>query len=911
MVVGCAIGAAAQTRPMALQESRYEVSAGAPVPLAAADDAIAFILNATSRSAVPVNGGAVAGFTMGANRAGDQVLLATSLRTPPGEYAVSLSATSATGEQRQTTLDVVVKPRVTVPSSATRAPVVLLNGWETGYVNSCPVSSNSTETFGNLAQYLTSDGVPVVYFFDNCAEGPNATIETLADDLATFLSTITYDTGAQVTQIDLVGFSLGGLVARAYLAGLQPSGAFTPPANTLVHNLILIATPNFGSFVADNFANIIPTGTQSAELIPASSFLWDLATWNQGIDDLRGTNAIAIIGDAGTYVDTLSGASLSNASDGVVSTTSASLGFVAQNATDTRIVPYCQVDPSAFTNTSLEPYNCNAPGIANVTDTSQYTGQIVRSFLAGTSAWQSIGTTPATDVYLTTNGGTFFGLVNGTGNYVTDITEVLWGTLMLQAGGDAGTLFYNDFAGGTGDFQVTSQSLGAINCGTVTEAIGYFAAARCKIATAIISVGPLANTPGRVVSPGVPIVIAGADFGALCNGCKVVATPAGSTSGQTLSVSSWSSSSITAKLPSGLSGLITISVFATTGNDSVNIFVASTAAPTLTVAPASIQFAASTTGVAPSPQSIQITNAGGGTLSWTATASASWLSVSAASGTAPSTLTVSVAPAGLTAGTYSGTIQIAASGATGSPASVAVTLVVQGTVTTTPGSITGVTNAGSFQPGFAAATWVSIFGTNLASTTYTWQASDFVNGALPTALQGVSVTINGIAAYVEYVSPTQVNVLAPDDATVSSVPVQVTTNQLQSNIFSAQKQQFAPAFFTTGTFVAAEHADYTVIGAALPAKPGEVIQIYGTGFGPTNPIVPTSQLVTTQPPLANQVQFTIGGATAAVSYAGLVESGLYQFNVTVPATTPNGDAGVVASIGGVQTQSGVSLPVQQ
>ena len=56
-----------------------------------------------------------------------------------------------------------------------------------------------------------------------------------------------------------------------------------------------------------------------------------------------------------------------------------------------------------------------------------------------------------------------------------------------------------------------------------------------------------------------------------------------------------------------------------------------------------------------------------------------------------------------------------------------------------------------------------------------WQASDIVNGALPTLLQGVSVTVNGLPAYVDYISPTQINALAPDDATLGPVPVQVTT----------------------------------------------------------------------------------------------------------------------------------------
>jgi uncharacterized protein (TIGR03437 family) len=791
VLAGCAN---AQFRPMALEHTQYEVTAGNPVQLAASSDTVDFLLKAATRSVVPA-----VGLVVGPNRAGDQAMLAASLLAKPGTYAVVLSATSATGEQRQTTMDVVVKPRATVPSSATRPPVVLLNGWETGYTNACPISADSTDTFGNLAQYLESDGVPVVYFFDNCAEGPDQTLEVLANDLATFLGTVTYDNGAQVSQIDLVAHSIGGLIVRAYLAGLQPSETLTPPVNTLVRDLVLIATPNFGSFVTANAASIIPSGTQSAELIPGSAFLWNLATWNQHVDDLRGVNAIAVIGNAGTYVNNLTGTALANASDGVVSTTSASLGFVAQNNTATRIVPYCQVDPSAFTNTSLEPYNCNAPGIANVTDTSQYTGQIVRSFLAGTTAWQSIGGTPASDVYLAMDGGTFFSLVNGTGSFVSDLTQVVWGTVTLLAGGDPSTIFYDDFVAGTGDFEAFSQSLGTVDCGTVTQAVGYFAAARCKIATAIISVGPLENTAARQISPGSAITINGEDFGPLCNGCLVTAN------GQSLAVSSWNNTSITAQLPASLSGFVTIEVLATTGNDSINIMVASPVA-----------------------------------------------------------------------------------------------------------AITGVTNAGSFQPGIAPATWVSIFGTSLSQTTYTWQASDFVDGKLPTELQGVSVTIDGKPAYVEYISPTQINVLAPDDTTVGAVSVQVMSNEQQSNALNTQEQQFAPSFFTTGggTIVAAVHTNGTIVSTSQPATPGEVLMLYGTGFGPTSPASPTGQLVTTPAVLANSVQITIGGVNVPTAFAGLVESGLYQFNVTVPATLPSGNAAVVASIGGVQSQSGVSIPVQ-
>ena len=96
----------------------------------------------------------------------------------------------------------------------------------------------------------------------------------------------------------------------------------------------------------------------------------------------------------------------------------------------------------------------------------------------------------------------------------------------------------------------------------------------------------------------------------------------------------------------------------------------------LAATPSTLQFAYTAGGAAPAAQSIQISNSGTGTLTWTAASSESWLNVSPASGTAPSTVSVSVSPASLAAGTYTATITITASGASNSPLSVTVTLTV-------------------------------------------------------------------------------------------------------------------------------------------------------------------------------------------------------------------------------------------
>ncbi len=110
-------------------------------------------------------------------------------------------------------------------------------------------------------------------------------------------------------------------------------------------------------------------------------------------------------------------------------------------------------------------------------------------------------------------------------------------------------------------------------------------------------------------------------------------------------------------------------------------------------------------------------------------------------------------------------------------------------------SISGVVNGASFQPGISAGSWVTVQGTNLSATTRPWGAQDFVNGALPVKLDNVSITINGKSAYVYFISPKQLNVLAPADAAVGPVAVQITNPSGPSAPFTAMKLDIAPALF--------------------------------------------------------------------------------------------------------------------
>jgi len=132
---------------------------------------------------------------------------------------------------------------------------------------------------------------------------------------------------------------------------------------------------------------------------------------------------------------------------------------------------------------------------------------------------------------------------------------------------------------------------------------------------------------------------------------------------------------------------------------------------------------------------------------------------------------------------------------------------------------------------------VSIFGSNLATTTMTAQTMP-----LPTELAGTSVTVNGTEAALLFVSPTQINFQAPStlqssavftQATVvvttpvgSSVPAEVSVYGFSPGVFTANGtgcgQAVALNVQTDGTM--------SVNSPSNSAEPGDYVALYGTGF---------------------------------------------------------------------------------
>jgi uncharacterized protein (TIGR03437 family) len=237
----------------------------------------------------------------------------------------------------------------------------------------------------------------------------------------------------------------------------------------------------------------------------------------------------------------------------------------------------------------------------------------------------------------------------------------------------------------------------------------------------------------------------------------------------------------------------------------------------------------------------------------------------------------------------------------------------------------GVVSASAFGtlPGVAPGSWIEIYGTNLAVDARGWGPADFNGVNAPTSLDGTTVTIGGQAAYVDYISAGQVDAQIPSNVTTGSQQLVVTTpygtssgysvtvNATQPGIlaptsFVVGGKQYAAALFSDGvTYVAPVGAIPGV--TSRPANPGEVITIYGVGFGPVTPNIPAGQTVLQSNTVASPVQFLFGGTAGTSSYSGLAPQaiGLYQFNVMVPNVPASNLVPLTFTLGGtpVTTQT--------
>jgi uncharacterized protein (TIGR03437 family) len=229
----------------------------------------------------------------------------------------------------------------------------------------------------------------------------------------------------------------------------------------------------------------------------------------------------------------------------------------------------------------------------------------------------------------------------------------------------------------------------------------------------------------------------------------------------------------------------------------------------------------------------------------------------------------------------------------------------------------GITNAASYSPAtasFAPGELLTLFGSGLAPATLTTQGGQ----VFPTTLGGVQVLMNGIAAPIYYVSPTQISVIVPyalDPLATPAVPlaqIQVVNGGNKSQPVTWWLNDNQPGLFTStqnGVGIAAalrydSSGNASVISASNPTHVGETISLFLTGLGQVSPAItdgglgPTSPLSQASAFINNYLAVNFNDynsgnveVQATINYAGLAPglAGLYQMNVVVPKTVGPGN----------------------
>jgi uncharacterized protein (TIGR03437 family) len=337
-----------------------------------------------------------------------------------------------------------------------------------------------------------------------------------------------------------------------------------------------------------------------------------------------------------------------------------------------------------------------------------------------------------------------------------------------------------------------------------------------------------------------------------------------------------------------------------------------TAPPSISLSTSQANFTYTAGGAVPAPQTISISNSGGGALTWSATPSASWILVVSAS----NSVSISVNPANLSPGRYTGSVTVTAAGAVNSPQTISVMLLVNA-APVSPG-VTAVVNGASFVGGgIVPGEIATIFGTNL---TVASGINPTLGLPLVTSFLNGSVMVDGNPAPLFAIDSVngqeQINFQVPwevDGESTANLAVtlgDVTSSTIAVPVLAAQPGIFS---YSAGgaTFAVTLHANYQLADSAHPVTTGETVLIYCTGLGDVNSTPGDGVAATTGQTTVAIPTVTIGGVNAPVSFSGLAPDfvGLNQVNVQIPGGLASGNQPVIISSGGVSSAS-VLLPVE-
>ncbi len=214
-------------------------------------------------------------------------------------------------------------------------------------------------------------------------------------------------------------------------------------------------------------------------------------------------------------------------------------------------------------------------------------------------------------------------------------------------------------------------------------------------------------------------------------------------------------------------------------------------------------------------------------------------------------------------------------------------------------TLTSVSNLRQVAPG----SWFTVVGANLSAGSYQAKATP-----LPQQLNGTVVTVNGQIARLNAVNAGRISAEMPPDTPIGAATVVVKTADGSSQAASVKIVPALPEFFQYGSNRAvAQNPDKSLNGPQHPVAPGSSLILYFTGGGLVNGDRRTGVPAPAAPPMPLRLpaNVTIAGHPAELSFAGLTPGlvGVYQADVTVPATLSAGDHRVTITVGGITSSS--------
>ena len=726
-------------------------------------------------------------------------------------------------------------------------------------------------------------------------------------------------------QVDPTGVPIGTCSGTVSVQTTSQSSAYTVSVTLTVYSgTVIYAQTTLGGGAG---SAVFLENNGNLNSAPVTYYIPATDTSSISLTATTDVNWISFLGGSG---GSLTGSTLTN-----IQTTG--FGFLP-NSTAANMQNGVYVGHITFTG-NVQNSPLIVPVVLIVTNNSSSSGislspssVILNAFFGGTSVSGLVSVTSTSSVGFTasasTNSGGSWLSVTSSGTAPTNITvtanpaglaaNTYTGTITVTSSigtAQASVTFVVGTGSGTGNNIACSPS----PCGSLTFTYNLNASTPNSQSVSIVSASGSASTSFSVSSSvngsGIPNWLS-------------VSTGTGGTTGTT------PGTVIVNVNPSGLSaapytGLVTVSSSANSVQIPVTFNVQ--APPTVMASPSSLSFQYQVGGTTPSPGQLNVSGSTSG-LTYGASALTSsggnWLSINKTTGTTPDVLSVTVNPASLAAGTtYTGTITVNGTGSASGSTTVQVSL----TITAPFPTITQVQNAASFANGpISPGEIVTLFGSAMGPSTPLGTTLTSA-GKVSTQLGQVQVLFNGTPAPLLYVSASQINCVVPYELAGFTSPfVEVKYLGQTSNTVNLQAVATAPGIFATGTPAgtgqgAILNFDNSPNGNGAnsrPAAPGSVVQIYMTGEGALSPAQATGSVTCSAgcstvsqipvPLLVSKMAVLVNNQPATIQFAGEAPgfvSGVLQVNVTIPPNTPAGNVPLSISIGGVSSQSNVTVAV--